>query len=196
MSGIALVNQCGRIIDRVYHESPETFATTVNCVERFLCTLLKEARYCDQILSLRNRIERYQFKIAFNTLKQAHAAGNDISDDLMGFVTVGHPNNPLCLKDDEARDLYNFGKKTGVFGDESDPTRALFVENVKILWLIDLDHSPFLSFIQGVVQSVFKSSPPKTTYGYSSDIHQQTREVNSVAYWTQHRIQVQMLKTH
>lgn len=178
MSGVALVNQCRHIIDRAYAECPDTFATTAKSVQEFLSTLPEKERYYDQIAPLRDRIERYQFKIAFNALKQAHAAGKDISDDLMGFVTIGHPNNPQCLKNDEARDLYNLGKKTGVFGNGSDPTRELFVENVKTLWLIDLDHSPFLSFIQGVVQSVFSSSPSKPTYGYSLETCKRTQAAN------------------
>lgn len=196
MSAVALVKKCGQLIDQAYNEGPETFESTARSVEEFLSTLPDKERYYDQIAPLRDKINRYQFKIAFNLLKQAHAAGKDISDDLMGFVTAGHRNYTLSLKDNEVNQLYSLGKKAGVFGDESDPTRERFVKNVKALYMIDLEDSPFLSLIQGIVQSVFRSSPPNPTYGYSPDIHEQRLQINKVAFLTQERVRAQMLKTH
>jgi len=202
MPGITFTNidQCRQEIDRVFRDSPHLFGTTADRVEIFLSTFslrrcLKEG-CLDQVVDLRNQVTRYKVQLKMQEFQRKFDLGSEISyDDVMDCLynitkySIGQevPN--------EVRQLFNLAKKSGAFREyEVTDRRQNFVGMVKQAYSVDIDTSPVLIFIQGIVSTLFGSSSKSTelTYGYSDDVHRQIRETNNQLFWTQKRIQTNL----
>lgn len=190
------------VLSKAYKENPEAFKKISDYVLAFLNSLPKDKQNYDQKSRLSERADRYQFKIDFNRLKQAHAAGVDIAEDLLGFVNILHPNSRQCTED-ELRELYSFGKKSGVFEGEGTSKGESFVMWAKKLYDVDVE----VSWFQTVVQEIFgftntpapiQETSSKYTYpvSCSAEILQQRVEINRVEWLRQQQIIHQMHKHH
>ena len=94
MTTVLLLDKCSKLLDQTFKEGLDAFEYTAKSVETFIAKLPREERerQFDRISSLNERLDRCRFQIGFQRLQQAHVAGREVRDDLMGFVDPSHPN--------------------------------------------------------------------------------------------------------